>query len=167
MSVELGGVGVRLHCKASLVWTFVGPMSFLAAKVASVIALVTQLGSGLALLKALDKGMDFGLGDGRRQFIGVLDVHGRRSLTHTLVFLVPGFGKVTNISIGKSFAAEVGHFSSMLHESNFLEFIFQGSLIVIRKWQYISSPLARRKVEMMLDLTWWSQTPDVVRAWQW
>ena len=38
------------------------------------------------------------------------------------------FDKVTNISIGRSSAAEVGGSSSMLHESNLLEFIFQGNL---------------------------------------
>ena len=32
------------------------------------------------------------------------------------------------ISIGKSFAAEMGCSSSMLYESNLLEFIFQGNL---------------------------------------
>ena len=49
-------------------------------------------------------------------------------LTHTLGFLLPSFGMVTNVSIGKSFVAKVGGSSSMLHESNLLEFVFQGSL---------------------------------------
>ena len=59
MSVGLGSVGVRLCCEVSLVQTFVGPMSFLTTKVASVVALVAQPRSGLALLEALDKGVGF------------------------------------------------------------------------------------------------------------
>ena len=53
---------------------------------------------------------------------------GRRPLAHTLGFLVPSYGKVTDVGIGKSFAAEVGDSSSMLHKSSLLEFIFHSSL---------------------------------------
>ena len=124
-SIRLGGVRARLCCEACLVWTFVGPMSFLSTKVASVIALVVWLRGGLALLKA---GVCFVVGEGGRWCLGVLGICNRRPLTHTLGFLVLSFGKVTNIRVGKSFAAEVGHSSSMLHESNLLELIFQGNL---------------------------------------
>ena len=129
-------------------------MSFLSAKVASVIALIMQWKSGLALLNVLDKGIGFIAGEGRRQCLGVLGMCSRRPLSHTLGFLVPGFSKVTNITIGMSFSEEVGHSSSMLHESNLLELVFQGNLH------------SNKKAERMLEHCWWSQTPTVVRAWQ-
>ena len=84
--------------------------------------------SGLALLEALDKGVGFVAGEGRRQCLGILGMCSRRPLIHTLGFLVLSFCKVPNISIGKSFAVVVGHSSSMLHQSNLLESIFQGNL---------------------------------------
>ena len=46
MTIGLGSAGARLCWEVSLVQTFIGPMSFLATKVARVIALVTQLRTG-------------------------------------------------------------------------------------------------------------------------
>ena len=44
-------------------------MSFLAEKAASVIALVLQLRGALTLLKVLNKGMDFSLGEGSNRIL--------------------------------------------------------------------------------------------------
>ena len=128
--------------------------------------LLRSFGSGLALLKALDKGMDFGLGEGRRWCLGVLGMCSKRPLTHILGFFLPSFGEVANVGIGMSFVMKVGGSSSILHKSNLLEFIFQGSLHGDRRVVIHLSPLARRKAERMLEHSWLSQTPCVVRAWQ-
>ena len=94
-------------------------MPLFTTEVTGVVTFVSWARGGLALLEALDKGMNFSLGEGQRQCLGVLGVSGRRPLTHTLVC------KVADVIIDKSFAAEVGSSSSMLHKSNLLEFIFQ------------------------------------------
>ena len=141
-------------------------MSLLSTKIASFVALVMCLGSGLTLLKTLNKGMNFSLGKGRRWCLRVLGVCGGRPLTHTLVFLVPSFGKVTDVGIDKSFAAEVGGSCSNFMNLTFLSSSSRVAFMVMREWQYISSPLVRRKVERILDHSWWSQMPSVARAWQ-
>ena len=139
-------------------------MVLFSTKVAGVIALVSHVRDGLALLEALDKGINFGLGKGGRQCLGVLGVCRRRPLAHTLGFLVLSFGKVTDVAVGKSFAAEVGGSSSMLHKSILPEFIFQSSLHGGKGVAVHLILSMRRKAERMLKHSWWSQMPAVVRT---
>ena len=148
--------------ESSLVRILIHPMALLATKVAGVISLVSWERGGQALLEVLDMSMTFGSRKGGRWFIDVFGMCGRRPLAHTLGFLVPSFGKVTDVSVGKSFAVEVGSSSGMLHKSNLLELIFESRTHGNKGVWYISLPLPRRKPDRMLEQSWWSQMPAVV-----